>query len=106
MPKGGYKPGGGRPKGVKNSTGVPPKKIVAEAYDAGLTPKDYMLRVMRDPDADKARRDRMAIAVAPYVHERPGEATPGKKEARDNAAKTAGQGTEWGDDLAPRVSVN
>jgi hypothetical protein len=35
------------------------------------TPLEYMLRVMRDPSADDARRDAMAKAVLPYIHARP-----------------------------------
>ncbi len=31
---------------------------------------DYMLRVMRDPQSDVARRDDMAKAAASYVHPR------------------------------------
>ncbi len=34
-------------------------------------PVDYMLRVMRDPDAEPARRDTMAKSATPYVHARP-----------------------------------
>jgi hypothetical protein len=35
------------------------------------TPLEYMLRVMRDPSADDARRDAMAKAALPYLHARP-----------------------------------
>jgi hypothetical protein len=35
------------------------------------TPLEYMLRVMRDPSADDARRDTMAKAALPYIHARP-----------------------------------
>jgi hypothetical protein len=35
---------------------------------AGEVPLDFMLAVMRDPDADYKRRDAMAIAAAPYLH--------------------------------------
>lgn len=38
------------------------------AAASGETPLDYMLRVMRDPRTEHERRDRMAAAVAPYVH--------------------------------------
>ncbi|WP_260854985.1 hypothetical protein [Mesorhizobium amorphae] len=34
----------------------------------GQTPLEYMLRVMRDSRANGERRDKMAIAAAPYVH--------------------------------------
>ena len=33
-------------------------------------PLDFMLAVMRDPNADHKRRDAMAMAAAPYLHPR------------------------------------
>src|SRR6516165_6601898 len=36
--------------------------------EANESPRDYMLRIMRSPSADPARRDAMARACAPYVH--------------------------------------
>jgi hypothetical protein len=60
-----------------------------------LSPLDYMLAVMNDPEADPARRDRMAVAAAPYVHVRAAAARPGKKEAAEQAALTAERGTSW-----------
>ena len=54
-----------------------------------------MLSVMNDPDADPARRDRMAIAAASYVHIRAADAKPGKKAAAEQAARTAERGTSW-----------
>ncbi len=39
------------------------------SYVSGFkTPLRYMLRVMRDPNADTKRRDAMATAAAPYLH--------------------------------------
>lgn len=67
MAKGGRREGAGRKAGV-------PNKITAETTAAaaagGEMPKEYMLRVMRDPTVDHDRRDRMAKDVAPYVHPR------------------------------------
>ena len=67
----------GRPKGLPKSGGRQKgslnKRTVAEQTamaDAGEMPKDYMLRVMRDPAVGHDRRDRMAGQVAPYVHPR------------------------------------
>lgn len=64
---------------------MPPADVVRDAASAGMSPLDYMLSVMRDADEDPARRDRMAMAAAPFVHARAGEV--GKKDER--AAKAA-----------------
>ena len=60
-----------------------------------LSPLDYMLSVINDPEADPARRDRMAIAAAPYVHARAADTAPGKKEQAEIEAATAERGTKW-----------
>jgi hypothetical protein len=94
---GGFRHGAGRPKSVDPAS--EPRRV---AVKGGLTPLDYMLAVMNDAEADPLRRDRMAVAAAPYVHVKPQPEAPalGKKEARRQAAETAGQNSEWGDDLA------
>jgi hypothetical protein len=56
---------GGRPKGSPNKATA---AKLAEISSTGETPLDYMLRVMRDPQADHERRDKMAVGSAPYVH--------------------------------------
>lgn len=109
--RGGYRPGSGPRKGTKYRPRVKqpgaakqkpirkprkpkevPADIVAEAKALDLTPLDYMLKVMNDPmENDKARKDRMAIAAAPFVHPRPGE-SKGKKAEKDDAARKAGAG--------------
>jgi hypothetical protein len=65
-----------------------------------------MLAVMNDEGADDARRDRMAIAAAPYKHAKPGDVKPGKKEQAAEAARNAGAGSVWGDDLAPPPPIS
>lgn len=55
---------GGRKKGSTNK--IKADKAAIEA--SGETPLEYMLRVMRDPNVDKERRDRLAQGAAPYVH--------------------------------------
>lgn len=47
------------------------------------SPVDYMLRVMRDPKADKKRRDVMAKSATPYVHRKP---APKKKRNSGEAS--------------------
>jgi hypothetical protein len=62
------------------------------------SPLQYMLDVVNDETADPARRDKLAIAAAPYIHPKP-DSVP--KKARQAAEATrAGEGGEWEDDLA------
>ena len=56
-----------------------------------LEPLDYMLAVMNDQTADKERRDRMAIAAAPFRHARIAEGK-GKKQEKDEKAAAAAKG--------------
>jgi len=61
----------------------------------GLSPLDHMLTVMRDRTADPKRRDRMAIAAAPYCHPRVADYRVGAKDMKAEAADNAGAGTAW-----------
>lgn len=67
MPRGGYRPGGGRPKGSKSKK---TQQIAAAAVAAGESPLEYLLRTMRDPTQDEARRLDAAKCAAPYIHPR------------------------------------
>lgn len=89
MARGGYRPGSGRPRGTSKAGQKDKIKniVKAEANEAGLSPLDYMLKVMNDHKADFERRDRMAIAAAPYVHERAADRKLGKKEQKVENAK-------------------
>jgi phage terminase small subunit len=109
MARGGYRSGSGPQKGTKyrprsaktktKAAKIPrkpkkdkiPEDIKTAAADENLTPLDYMLKVMNDALAENERRDRMAIAAAPFVHPRKGEGA-GKKEGREDKAKAAGAG--------------
>jgi phage terminase small subunit len=101
MPKTGYRPGAGRPpRKSKTPTPYPvPNDIVADAQAARMEPLEYMLAVLNDPAADATRRDRMAIAAAPYCHPRIADIAKGKKDRQAEAAETAGAGTAWAGDL-------
>jgi len=79
---------------------------VPEIQPGWQTPLEYMLTVLNDPNADASRRDRLAIAAAPFYHSRPADVKLGKKEMAEKAAQNAGAGTDWGDDLAPCVKLN
>lgn len=92
MAKGGYRVGSGRPKGAKN---VPkekadvPKDIERAAKKSGLSPLEYMLNIMNDEDVDGSRRDRMAVAAAPFVHAKADLAEAGKKAQKQAKAEEA-----------------
>jgi phage terminase small subunit len=127
MPRGGPRPGAGRPKGSgakgkKESaakadakktkpkggkvTVLPPgptpddEVLVGEVLPANMNPLEYMLHVMNNRKAEPERRDRMAVAAAPYVHGKMGE--QGKKAAKDAAAAAVGGGSRFGAAPPPR----
>ncbi len=68
MSGGGARPGAGRPAGSINRRH---SEVIAAALAQGDTPIEYMLKVMRDEQADEKRRDWAAEKVAPYLHARP-----------------------------------
>lgn len=64
----GSKPGerrGGRVKGTKNKRTA---AVEAAVSASGLTPLEYMLKVMRDDQQSLATRMDAAKGAAPYVH--------------------------------------
>ena len=69
MPRGGHRPGAGRPKGSKQVRSSAP--LIRRAKAAGKPmPLDYLLDVMNDPAQGLRERLSAAIAAAPYVHPR------------------------------------
>ena len=64
---GGPRPNSGRPKGKPNKATKAREQIIASA---GITPLDYMLRILRNEKADDAQRQWAAEKAAPYVHPR------------------------------------
>ena len=67
MPKGGKRPGAGRPKGAVNQR---TRTFERNIKNSGLIPVEYLLGVMRNPRASAQRRDWAAAAAAPYIHPR------------------------------------
>lgn len=65
MPQGGKRAGAGRPKGVRN---VKTERQTSAVKASGLTPLDYMLKVMRDESNEQSIRLDAANKAAPYVH--------------------------------------
>ena len=64
---GGARPGGGRPKGRRDSK-TEARLKAAEA--GGITPLEYMLGLLRDPKTTPEVRLDCAKAAAPYLHAR------------------------------------
>lgn len=67
MPPGGKRPGAGRPRGSQNRKTAETAAAIAAS---GLTPLDFMLRLMRDENQPLAMRQDAAKNAAPYVHAR------------------------------------
>src|SRR5260221_3498399 len=84
MPRG-SRPGerrGGRQKGTPNkSTAMKNAALAAASADPTITPLQFLLGVMRDPQAPTDWRIRVARAAAPLVHAKPGIGSPGRGKA-------------------------
>lgn len=65
MARGGKRDGAGRPAGALTKR---TREIAEKAADAGITPLDYMLSILRDPEMTTESRFEAAKAAAPYVH--------------------------------------
>jgi len=82
---------------------ISPADTPIEANSGDITPLDYLLSVVRDPNADQRVRIQAASIAAPFVHVKKGEG--GKKEAATTAAKQATAG-RFSPASAPKLVVN
>ena len=103
MPKvGGAREGAGRKPGSPNRRNA---EVIAEALEAGVTPLEYMLNIMRNDEADVKRRDWAAEKASAYLHPRPAplertveidlpdtSTVEGIDQALDQIIKAMGQG--------------
>ena len=92
MKHGGARPGAGRPK--RDDRYVLP---IAEV--GGMSPLEFLLAVIRDPNASAERRDRAAISVLPYCHPKIVDRWAGKREIQAHKAKHALENSPWADIL-------
>lgn len=67
MARGGKREGAGRPAGAANRMTVEAREAITAS---GMTPLEYMLKLMRDEGAEEAKRLEAAKSAAPYVHPR------------------------------------
>lgn len=72
MPKGGKRPGAGRPKGSRNKATQKRRDIAERALADGVTPLEVMLEAMRDAykGGGAVAASVYAKEAAPYVHPR------------------------------------
>lgn len=110
MPRGGARPGAGRPKKAPvKKTGPVDSAVDADGYKTDprwpfgrekppepedlstLTPLDYLLGIVRNPDMDEKLRIQAATIAAPYCHPKKGESSA-KKEAATAAKEMASTG--------------
>jgi hypothetical protein len=113
MARGGSRPGAGRPAGLPMvSRRVREIAAVIKAgKDRGevthATALEFAMSVINDPAEPIEAKIRLAVAAMPFQHAKLEPRPIGKKEEAAAAAETAGQGSEWGDDLtAPASAVN
>ena len=101
MARGGARPGAGRPR--KPNTLPAERRFLpsSQKQRPDELPLEYMLRIMRDPTIDNARRDKMAALAAPFCHPRIAENRFGKRDAALENAQRATEGSEWAEDLMP-----
>jgi hypothetical protein len=80
MPRG-SKPGerrGGRQRGTPNKkTALRNAALAAAAANPEISPLEFLLGIMRDPNVSSERRIKVAQATLPFVHARLGSARPG-----------------------------
>lgn len=67
MARGGARPGAGRKAGAATQK---TREIADKAASEGLTPLEYMLRILRDETREDGERFEAAKQAAPYVHAR------------------------------------
>lgn len=70
MARGGKREGAGRKRGQVSEQTKQRKEVIAKATAEGITPLDFMLRILRDENKGEAERYRAAVDAAPYMHPR------------------------------------
>lgn len=70
MPRGGPRAGAGRKTGAVSKATAARKALIEEASKEGLTPLEYLLQVLRNPNERQDVRLDAAKSAAPYMHPR------------------------------------
>lgn len=86
-------PKGRPPKAVSELKALVQEKLRQEINPAqleNLTPLEYALSVMNNPNEPKDRRDRLCVAILPFMHTKLGEG--GKRESAAEKANNVSKG--------------
>ena len=95
MPRGGARPGAGRPRKDRTASATAPESPAPDRSTpevSELTPLEYFLAIMNNPAEPAKRRDWAAAQAAPYLHRRSAEDLPGKRQQAQDAAEEAARG--------------
>ena len=117
MPRGGPRPGSGRPRKDRTPDELQEfeDKLAAEKalpdppahakhrYKSSL---EFAMAIINDDEKPLAERRRLAIAALPYQHEKLAERPAGKKEQKGARAKQVAQGGRFGVPSAPQLAVD
>ena len=93
----------GKSGGPRVNAGRPPKEPEKLSTDGQDDPLEFLLAVMNDVEVSAPLRVRAAIAAAQYKHTKRSDG--GKKDEKDRAAKSAGEG-KFAPAAPPRLVVN
>jgi hypothetical protein len=98
----------GRLKGSKDSYQRTrrPAEVLRECKRTGLSPLEYLLSVVNDPEVSVSRRDKCAIAAAKYEHAAARPAPMGKKAAAEHLAHAVPVDQRWRLLLRPSPVIN
>ena len=109
MPRGGARPGAGRPKGSGSSKGICSVVGALRAGDIGSrrfeTALEFAMSVINDSASDMNDKIRLAIAAMPFQHPKLAEHPAGKKEEAAAAAGRAASG-RYATPRPPKLVVN
>lgn len=112
MARGGYRPGAGRPKGAK-STAPTERQVDTAERTLQRAPRrskkfrsaaEFAMHAINDPDVPLDAKVKLTQALLPFQSPKVAAGGLGKKDAAQQAAKTAGAGSHWGDLLDTEAS--
>lgn len=116
MPRGGARPGAGRPKKSKSASPAvrkvvrdlkrKPSKAAGKAAEVHKTALEFAMAMINDPNVEMDDKVRLAIAAMPFQHPKLEGKTAGKKEERADAAKRVSSGGRFATQAPPKLVVN